>query len=58
MEDLYVLGLDIGSTTVKVMVLDAAENIVFSSYRRHFSNIKQSVYAILDDTHKALAISA
>jgi predicted CoA-substrate-specific enzyme activase len=54
MNEYYILGLDIGSTTVKVIVLDESDNIVFSSYRRHFSNIKLSVYAILDETYKVL----
>ena len=54
MKDHYVLGLDIGSTTVKVIVLSDSDHVVFSSYKRHFSNIKSSVYAILDEAYKAL----
>ena len=33
------LGLDLGSTTVKCVVLDEEENIVFSKYERHMSRI-------------------
>ena len=54
MKDHFFLGLDIGSTTVKVIVLNASRQIVFSCYRRHFSNIKVSVHNILDETLKAL----
>ena len=34
----YRLGLDIGSTTIKVVLLDG-EKIVHSEYRRHHSDI-------------------
>ena len=36
---MYRVGIDIGSTTVKVVVLDDDENIVFSKYERHLSEI-------------------
>ena len=34
------LGIDIGSTTVKVAVLDENNQILFSDYERHFANIQ------------------
>ena len=37
------MGIDVGSTTVKIVVLDADKNILFSEYRRHFSDIKSTV---------------
>lgn len=33
------IGLDIGSTTVKCVVLDAMEEIIYESYERHYSRI-------------------
>ena len=33
------IGLDVGSTTVKCVVLDEKQNIVWSAYRRHMSQI-------------------
>ena len=33
------VGLDVGSTTIKCVVLDGADNIVYSTYERHFSHI-------------------
>ena len=33
------VGIDIGSTTIKVVVLDAEEHIVYKHYARHFSDI-------------------
>ena len=38
----YSLGIDIGSTTVKIAVLDADKNVLFSDYERHFSNISET----------------
>ncbi|MBQ3899374.1 MAG: 2-hydroxyglutaryl-CoA dehydratase, partial [Lachnospiraceae bacterium] len=37
------LGIDIGSTTVKIAVLDDDNNILFSDYRRHHANIKETL---------------
>ena len=31
------LGIDIGSTTVKIAILDADHNILFSDYERHYA---------------------
>ncbi|MBO4213736.1 MAG: hypothetical protein J5876_02015, partial [Lachnospiraceae bacterium] len=37
---MYTFGIDIGSTTVKVALLDDNKNILFSDYRRHHANIR------------------
>ncbi len=37
------LGIDIGSTTVKIAILDEDQNIVFSDYERHFANIQETL---------------
>lgn len=39
----YSLGIDVGSTTVKTVITDMAENIVYSRYQRHFSKVKETV---------------
>ena len=36
----YTLGIDIGSTTVKIAILDENEKLLFADYERHFANIK------------------
>ena len=41
------VGLDIGSTTIKCVVLDDYNEIVFSSYHRHFSQIVSATIALL-----------
>ena len=38
-ESVY-LGLDIGSTTVKIVAIDEAGSTVFSKYVRHFSEVR------------------
>lgn len=43
------MGIDVGSTTVKVVVLDNSNNILYSEYRRHFSDIKQTVAELFDE---------
>ncbi len=43
------LGIDIGSTTVKIAILDDAHNILFSDYKRHFANIRETLQALLSD---------
>ena len=39
-EKTYNLGIDIGSTTVKIAILDEAQNLLFSDYERHYANIQ------------------
>ena len=41
------IGLDIGSTTIKCVVLDAQGDIIYSSYDRHFSIISQKTRELL-----------
>ena len=43
------LGLDIGSTTIKFVVLDDSNNIIYKDYKRHYSHIKENVLAILNE---------
>ena len=43
----YRLGIDIGSTTVKVAIIDKANNILFSDYERHFANIQETLAGLL-----------
>ena len=43
------LGVDTGSTTVKAVLLDEKQNIIYKRYERHFSQIKETLYTILKD---------
>lgn len=47
------IGLDVGSTTVKCVVLDENSNIVFSAYKRHFSKISEMTSELLKEVCEA-----
>ena len=42
------IGLDVGSTTIKCVVLDDNQQIVYQSYERHFSQITQKMTELLE----------
>ncbi len=46
-EKKYSLGIDIGSTTVKIAILDNDLNLLFSDYERHFANIQETLASLL-----------
>lgn len=45
------MGLDVGSTTVKLVILDDEFNILFSTYRRHFSDVKKTVKDVIHEVY-------
>ncbi|MFT3983744.1 MAG: acyl-CoA dehydratase activase-related protein [Lachnospiraceae bacterium] len=53
-QELYTLGIDIGSTTVKIAVLDHANNILFAEYERHYANIQETLRRLLSQAHEQL----
>lgn len=42
------LGIDIGSTTVKIAILDREHHILFSDYERHYANIRETLRSLLE----------
>ncbi|MEY8321641.1 acyl-CoA dehydratase activase-related protein [Lachnospiraceae bacterium 46-61] len=48
------MGIDIGSTTVKVVVIDNKNDILFSKYERHFSEIKKTMIKLLKEAYEKL----
>ncbi len=42
------IGIDIGSTTIKCVVVDDDANVLYSTYQRHYSHIKENLLKILD----------
>ena len=50
----YTIGIDIGSTTVKVAVLDDEHHILFSDYQRHFADIKGTLARLVEDARSKL----
>lgn len=43
------LGIDIGSTTIKVVVIDEQGGLIYSTYRRHGSRIGETLAEIMDE---------
>lgn len=68
MKKQYLLGIDIGSTTVKIAVLDDTyikdqsspggqsqiQAVAFSGYERHFANIQETLAALLRQAYEKL----
>ncbi len=49
MENILHVGLDVGSTTVKIIVMDENKNTIYKDYKRHFSDTKNTVCHVLED---------
>ncbi|WP_334293898.1 acyl-CoA dehydratase activase-related protein [Vallitalea guaymasensis] len=45
------VGFDIGSTTIKIVVLNQHREIIFSKYKRHYSDIKESVRELIKEVY-------
>ncbi|MDO4266744.1 MAG: BadF/BadG/BcrA/BcrD ATPase family protein, partial [Eubacteriales bacterium] len=53
-EKSFRLGIDIGSTTVKIAILDKASKVLFAEYRRHFANIQNTLADLLSEAKQKL----
>ena len=47
------VGLDVGSTTVKIIIIDNQE-IIYKEYKRHFSDVKKTVMVMLKEIEDKL----
>ena len=52
--DFLKLGIDIGSTTVKIAFLDQSNNIYYSAYERHYANIQETLHKLLSTSFQKL----
>jgi len=52
--DLFHVGIDIGSTTVKVVILNNEKELIYSKYERHYSDIKNKLKELLLDSYKVV----
>ena len=50
----FTLGIDIGSTTVKIAILDDKNEIVFSDYERHYANIQETLAGVIKSAMEKL----
>lgn len=51
----YFVGIDVGSTTVKIVVLDEEERIIYKTYQRHFSKVRETTLKYLKEISNLLA---
>jgi len=51
---MYRIGIDIGSTTIKAVILDQADKIVFSRYERHYAEIGKKLPDIFRDIRRLI----
>ncbi len=49
MNEILHVGLDVGSTTVKIVVMDSNKNTIYKDYQRHFSDTKNTVCNVLEN---------
>ena len=52
--DVVHLGIDLGSTTIKVVVTDYTYKTLFSEYKRHFSEIKAVLSELIKHAHEVV----
>lgn len=45
------MGLDVGSTTVKLVILDEKLNILYKTYRRHFSDVRKTIKDVINEVY-------
>ncbi len=50
----YKIGLDIGSTTVKLAVLNNENSLIYSKYTRHFSDIRSTIINLIKECYEIL----
>ncbi len=43
------IGIDVGSTTVKLAILDKANDVKFSVYRRHHADVRATIVEVLSE---------
>ena len=43
------IGIDVGSTTVKLAILDMANDVKFSVYRRHHADVRATIVEVLSE---------
>ena len=50
----YRMGIDVGSTTAKVVILDQSADVVFSAYRRHNAETLVTLQTVLREAFQSL----
>ena len=50
----FYVGIDVGSTTIKIVCLDEENSIIYSIYQRHLSNVRETTKIMFDSFLKEL----
>lgn len=45
----YFMGIDVGSTTIKIYITDQDDNCIYSKYERHYSDIQATIKTLFND---------
>ena len=48
-KDILHIGLDVGSTTVKIVVMNKNKEVIYKDYRRHFSDTRKTICDFLEE---------
>ena len=51
---IYRMGIDIGSTTIKIAILDDNNKPIYKNYRRHYADIQKNMSMLLSEAHDLL----
>ena len=43
------MGIDVGSTTIKIYIKDQDDNCIYSKYERHYSDIQATIKTLIND---------
>lgn len=54
MSNNFSLGIDIGSTTVKIVLINDKKELLFSDYERHYANIQETLASLIIKAAEAL----
>ena len=49
MDKIYYMGIDVGSTTIKLYIEDHDHHCIYSCYKRHFSDIKATIEKLVNE---------
>ena len=54
---MHKIGLDVGSTTAKIVVLNSQNELIYSSYKRHQANVRGVLAEFIEDLRGVLGSS-
>ena len=49
MEKNYYMGIDVGSTTIKIYITDQDDKCIYSKYERHYSDIQATIKTLINE---------